>query len=240
MQPWVRGVDCARTPLPSVAGTSHSIGLGADRGLGSLALGSPPPPPMLLPAALRGVRSTQGGAAAAFLGAAWRGLAGASGGGAAASSGGSGSHEGSAPAAEASTAEPQQEAADQAGTCPLHEHIISVDRSGLINPPPHSHDPAVLAAQAAAAGVVKEPETPLARHLRTVIQVGLAALHVFRCLLLARQRAAAIVQAGGGRSDRHTALTAACPLNTTSCCPATPVRSLVAAPSRWQSTLARC
>lgn len=156
---------------------------------------------MLLPAALRGVRSTQGSALAAFLGAAWRGLAGASSGGAAASGGGSGSHEGSATAAAASTPEPQQEAADQAEMRQLHEHIISVDRSGLINPPPHSHDPAVLAAQAAAAGVVKEPETPLARHLRTVIQVGLAALHVFRCLLLARQRAAAIVQAGSGRSN---------------------------------------
>lgn len=128
--------------------------------------GAPTAPPMLLPSALRGLRSAQGGSVAAFLGAAWRGLAGTSGGGAAAAAGGSSGGEGASDAATASAAERQQAEPQQ-----LHEHIISVDRSGLINPPLHSHDPEVLAAQAAAAGVVKEPETPLARHLRTIIQV---------------------------------------------------------------------
>ena len=52
------------------------------------------------------------------------------------------------------------------------EHIIFIDRSSLYNPQPHSHDPAVLAAAAAAAGVHKEAETPLVRHLRALIQAG--------------------------------------------------------------------
>lgn len=49
--------------------------------------------------------------------------------------------------------------------------VISIDRSALFNPQPHSHDPAVLAAQAAAAGIDKEPETDLVRHLKALIQV---------------------------------------------------------------------
>lgn len=49
--------------------------------------------------------------------------------------------------------------------------IISIDRSALFNPQPHSHDPAVLAA---AAGVDKEPETDLVRHLKALIQVSSA------------------------------------------------------------------
>ncbi|PRW58511.1 NADH dehydrogenase [ubiquinone] complex assembly factor 7 [Chlorella sorokiniana] len=126
---------------------------------------------MLLPSALRGLRAAQGGGVTSFIGAAWRGLAGATGGGAAASSGGSGGSEDTAAAVSPSSADPPpQQSAVQAEA--LQEHIISVDRSGLINPAPHSHDPAVLAAQAAAAGVVKEPETPLGRHLRTSIQFG--------------------------------------------------------------------
>lgn len=190
---------------------------------------------MLLPSALRSLRSAQGGAAASFLGAAWRGLAGASGGAGAASGGGG---QGASEAAAAGPAEQQQQAAQPPETQQLHEHIISVDRSGLINPAPHSHDPEVLAAQAAAAGVVKEPETALGRHLRTIIQVW--PLEPGLC--------SAICTPSGRhlRCCRPVLCRPACspaPLSLPSSCNARPnvlAGSLAAAPSRWQSTLARC
>lgn len=40
--------------------------------------------------------------------------------------------------------------------------VISIDRSGLVQPVEHSHEPAPH----------KEPETELVRHLKTLIRVG--------------------------------------------------------------------
>ncbi|KAL4437198.1 hypothetical protein ABPG75_004337 [Micractinium tetrahymenae] len=94
---------------------------------------------------------------------------------------GDGTGGGASPGSEA----PQQpaaagttSAAADAATSPADErqrqegqaHVISIDRSALFNPQPHSHDPALLAVQAAAAGVDKEPETELLRHLKALIQ----------------------------------------------------------------------
>lgn len=104
--------------------------------------------------------------------AAWRGLASAAGGD---GSGGSGTASAAAACSQAAASPEQPAASAAAGAAPEQqpeEHTISVDRSGLYQPRPHSHDPAVQAAQAAAAGVSKEPETGLARHLKTVIQFG--------------------------------------------------------------------
>lgn len=44
------------------------------------------------------------------------------------------------------------------------ERVISIDRSGLLRAPPHSHDPA--------AQQHKEPETELVRHLKSLIRVS--------------------------------------------------------------------
>ena len=181
---------------------------------------------MFLPSTLRGLRSAQGALPPSFLAAAWRGLAGPSSGGAAAASSGSSSSGSDAPPALPAAADEQQQ---PTGSQQLQEHIIAVDRSGLINPAPHSHDPAVLAAQVASAGVVKEAETPLARHLRTVIQVGVA---------------------GEGRHVSCAGLCCAAAVSPMAClpplplptCPALPPApppSLAAAPSPWLSTWVR-
>lgn len=121
----------------------------------------------MLSAAARGLRAAaQGRSTVSALASIRRGLAAdAAGGG----SGGSAASGGTSPHSAPHSGDAEPAAAEQLA---LHEHIISVDRSGLINPQSHSHDPAVLAAQAAAAGVVKEEETPLARHLQAVIQVS--------------------------------------------------------------------
>lgn len=55
---------------------------------------------------------------------------------------------------------------------PELQQVISIDRSALFNPQPHSHDAAELSAQTAAAGVEKEPETSLVRHLKALIRVS--------------------------------------------------------------------
>lgn len=112
----------------------------------------------MLISGLRGLRAAQQSApiaAAAALSHVWRCLAteGGSGGGSSSGAGGS-----SGAGSSSGDAEGTEEAAA--------EHTIAIDRSGLIAPPMHSHDPV----GAAAAAARKEPETELVRHLKTLIQ----------------------------------------------------------------------
>jgi hypothetical protein len=132
----------------------------------------------MLISSLRGLRAAQQRlplAAAGALSAAWRGLA------ADAASGGS---DQPLPSASSSAAEPGAPGDDSHASNSIENsigtpQIISIDRSTLYNPPPHSHQGGGGLLTAAggqlvgpAGTVQKEPETDLVRHLKALIQVS--------------------------------------------------------------------
>lgn len=138
----------------------------------------------MLISSLRALRSAQQSApiaAAASLSHVWRCLATASdtGGGTGGTGGSSDATGGSS--RDATGTEPAPAAsAIASGVATAGEQFIAIDRSGLITPPPHSHDPAEMAAAAAH----KEPETELVRHLKALIQVNEISIPLFKAAVL--------------------------------------------------------